>query len=273
MMTTRWIVGLAMTLAVLPIATRRGMWLYSLAMTGQPAPDRLKNVERPRIGSAIKRQVIEVFGQKKLLKWTIPGAAHFFVFWAFVILGTVYLEAYGALFDENFHIPLVGKWEVLGFAQDTIALLALAGIIVFSLIRFKDSPKRLDRKSRFKGSHTGGAWLILFMIFNVLWTMFFFRGASYAAGNLPYDNGAYMSKAVGQGFEHISNEHTLDWVETVGLWGHIGVMLVFLVIVVYSKHMHIFIAPLNVTFARKPDGLGPLLPMQSNGKPLDFEDF
>ena len=26
-----------------------------------------------------------------------PGAAHFFVFWAFLILATVYLEAYGSL--------------------------------------------------------------------------------------------------------------------------------------------------------------------------------
>jgi Fe-S oxidoreductase len=161
---------------------------------------------------------------------------------------------------------------VLGFAQDTIALLALVGIVVFSLIRWKNSPARLDRKSRFKGSHTGGAWLILVMIFNVIWTMFFFRGASYAAGNFPYGKGAYMSTAVGHAFRHIHNKHTLDWIETVGLLAHIGVMLTFLVIVVYSKHMHIFIAPLNVAFARKPNGLGPLLPMQSGGKDLDFEE-
>ena len=38
-----------------------------------------------------------MFGQRKLLKWSVPGAAHFFVFWAFLILATVYLEAYGAL--------------------------------------------------------------------------------------------------------------------------------------------------------------------------------
>ncbi|HEX3610519.1 MAG TPA: (Fe-S)-binding protein [Sporichthyaceae bacterium] len=272
MTAVRIIVGLGMTLAVLPIAGRRGWWLYRLAMTGQPDPDRLKNVSRPKIGSAIKRQVIEVFAQKKLLKWSIPGAAHFFVFWAFLILGTVYLEAYGSLFSDKFHIPLVGHWEVLGFAQDTIALLAMLGIVTFAAIRFKDSPARLDRKSRFKGSHTGGAWLILFMIFNVLWTMFFFRGVSWANGNLPYDNGAYMSKLVGKAFAHIHNGHVLDWLETVGLLMHIGVMLSFLVIVVYSKHMHIFIAPLNVAFARKPDGLGPLLPMQSAGKVLDFEE-
>src|SRR5215213_2191429 len=105
MTAVRIIVGIGMTLVVLPIAARRGHWLYRLAMTGQPAPDRLENIERPKIGAALKRQVIEVFGQKKLLKWSIPGAAHFFVFWAFLILGTVYLEAYGALFDEEFHIP------------------------------------------------------------------------------------------------------------------------------------------------------------------------
>src|SRR4051794_6821855 len=142
----RIIVGLGMTLAVLPIAARRALWLYRLAMTGQPAPDRLANLERPRIGHVLKRQVIEVFGQRKLLKWSIPGAAHFFVFWAFIILGTVYLEAYGALFKDDFHIPLVGHWDALGFAQDTIALLALLGIIVFAGIRWKNSPARLDRK-------------------------------------------------------------------------------------------------------------------------------
>ncbi len=272
MMTARWLVGLGMTLAVLPIAGRRARWLYKLLMTGQPDPDRLANVSRPKIGAALKRQAVEVFAQKKLLTWSIPGAAHFFVFWAFLILGTVYLEAYGALFKEDFAIPLVGRWEVLGFAQDLIAILALLGIATFAGIRYRQSPKRRGRQSRFKGSHTGGAWLILFMIFNVLWTMFFFRGASYAAGNLPYDDGAFVSKGAGQAFENIHDEHTLDWVETVGLWGHIGVMLAFLVIVVYSKHMHIFIAPLNITFARKPDGLGPLLPMQSGGKILDFEE-
>jgi heterodisulfide reductase subunit C len=269
-MIVRLIIGLAMTAAVIPIAARRGMWLYALAMKGQPAPDRVDNAVKD-VAATLRRQVIEVFAQKKLLKWSVPGAAHFVVFWAFVILGTVYVEAYGALFDEDFAIPLIGHWAVLGAAQDAIAVLALLGIAVFALIRWQQSPAKLDRKSRFKGSHTGGAWVILAMIFNVLWTMFFFRGAASAAGNLPYENGAEVSIAVGKTMDHLSHD-TLEILETVGLMLHIGVMLVFLVIVVYSKHMHIFIAPLNVTFARKPDALGPLLPMQSNGKPLDFEE-
>ncbi|MGQ0624133.1 MAG: (Fe-S)-binding protein [Sporichthyaceae bacterium] len=269
---TRWIVGILGTLAVLPIAGRRGLWLYKLAMSGQPAPDRLANVSRPKIGAALKRQVIEVFAQRKLLKWSIPGAAHAMVFYAFVVLGTVYVEAYGAMFDHDFHIPLIGKWEALGFIQDLIAVLCLIGIATFAAIRYQQAPAKLGRKSRFKGSHTGGAWVILFMIFNVLWTLFFFRAVASAAGNLPYDDGAFVSIGIGEAFDGIDDEHTLEWIETVALWAHVGVMLAFLVIVVYSKHMHIFIAPLNITFARKPDGLGPLLPMQSAGKTLDFEE-
>ena len=49
-------------------------------------------------------------------------------------------------------------------------------------------------------------------------------------------------------------------------------MLVFLLIVLHSKHLHIFLAPINVTFKRLPDGLGPLLPVESDGEPIDFED-
>ena len=41
---------------------------------------------------------------------------------------------------------------------------------------------------------------------------------------------------------------------------------------VYSKHLHIFLAPVNVLFSRRPNALGPLEPMRSGGKVLDFEE-
>ena len=67
---------------------------------------------------------------------------------------------------------------------------------------------------------------------------------------------------------HTANE----WIETIALLAHIGVMLVFLLIVLHSKHLHIGLAPINVTFKRLPNGLGPLLPVESKGEPIDFED-
>jgi Fe-S oxidoreductase len=267
----RLIIGLGATVIALAIAGRRVLFLHRLARSGQPDPERVAVAKRD-IGEDVRGQVVEVLGQRRLLKWTAPGVAHFFVMWAFIILLTVYIEAYGALlFGLDFHIPLIGRWAVLGFLQDFIAVAALLGLIAFAVIRIKDSPARLDRASRFKGSHLGGAWLILFMIFNVIWTMFLFRGAGVATGNFPYGDAAFASHGVGGLLDGLGR-HTSEWIESVGLLLHIGVMLTFLVIVLNSKHLHIFLAPLNVMYKRRPDGLGPAQPMMSNGKVLDFEE-
>jgi Fe-S oxidoreductase len=159
----------------------------------------------------------------------------------------------------------------LGFVQDTIAVLCLLSLGVFAIIRIRNAPEREQRASRFYGSHTGGAWLILFMIFNVLWTLFFFRAASSALGTFPYTSGAWASIGLGNLFTGLS-EGALEVVESVGLLLHIGVMLAFLIIVAYSKHLHIFVAPINVSAKRFPKALGPLPVMTSGGKPIDFED-
>jgi Fe-S oxidoreductase len=60
--------------------------------------------------------------------------------------------------------------------------------------------------------------------------------------------------------------------EVVFLLAQLGVVVVFLVIVAYSKHLHIFLAPVNVLFSRRPNALGALEPMRSGGKVLDFEE-
>ena len=109
------------------------------------------------------------------------------------------------------------------------------------------------------------------MIFNVLWTLFFFRAASSALGTFPYTSGAWASIGLGNLFTGLSPQ-ALEVVESVGLLLHIGVMLAFLIIVAYSKHLHIFVAPINVSAKRFPKALGPLPVMTSGGKPIDFED-
>jgi Fe-S oxidoreductase len=262
----RLVLGLLFTVVGLAFAARRVRWLNRLIKSGQPDHDRAD-----RLGTRVATHLAEVFGQRKLLKWSVPGLAHLFTFWGFVILASVYLEAYGALFYEKFHIPWIGRWPVLGFLQDFIAVMVFVSLVVFAVLRIRQSPERRQRQSRFYGSHTGGAWLILIMIFNVVWTMFLFRGASSASGNFPYDSGAFVSLGVGDLLRPLGSDATAV-IETVGLLLHIGVMLSFLIIVLHSKHLHIFLAPVNVTAKRLPDALGPLLPMQSHGKPIDFED-
>ncbi|MGV0746240.1 (Fe-S)-binding protein [Mycolicibacterium sp. XJ870] len=268
---SRLTLGVLATLIVLVFAAKRMLWLTKLISSGQTVGD-----ERGRKDHLVQRflnQNKEVFAQSKLLKWSIPGIAHFFTMWGFFVLATVYLEAYGVLFNPEFHIPLVGRWPVLGFLQDFFAAAVLAGIIIFAIIRIRKNPEQLGRESRFYGSHNGGAWTILFMIFLVIATYAVFRGAAVnvLGEDFPYQSGAFFSDGMAALLAPLG--HTANvWLETIALLAHLGVMLAFLLIVLHSKHLHIGLAPINVTFKRLPDGLGPLLPMEYKGEKIDFED-
>jgi Fe-S oxidoreductase len=264
------VLGLGMTVVALAVAGRRVHYLYRLVSSGQAAPGRLDG-----IGQRAKDQLREVFGQRKLLTWSVPGVAHFFTFWAFIVLAATILEAYGALFDRDFAIPVIGRWALLGFLEDFFAVAVLLSLATFAVIRLRNAPARKDRASRFYGSHTRAAWVVLFMIFNVIWTLLLLRGAQINTGVFPFQEDgwwAFASKATAEVLEPLG-ESTNEVLETAGILAQIGVVLGFLVIVVYSKHLHIFIAPLNVLTKREPDGLGPLLPMMAEGKPIDFENI
>ena len=240
----RLAIGLVMTLAAFAVAGRRVHYLYGLIGSGQPAPGRLDG-----IGARARSQLREVFGQRRLLRWSVPGVAHFFTFWAFIVLAATILEAYGALFDRNFAIPVIGHWPLLGFLEDFFGLAVLFSIATFTAIRLTQAPSRKQRKSRFYGSHTGAAWLVLFMIFNVIWTLFLYRGAQVNTGVFPYGDEAFVSQAVASWLEPLGHDAN-EALETIGILLQIGVVLGFLVLVVYSKHLHIFLAPLNVLTKR-----------------------
>jgi Fe-S oxidoreductase len=263
-------VGLALTAIALAIAGQRMWWLKRLAFSGQPAPDRVAAV-RAHPGRDVEVQATEVIGQRKLLQWSVPGAAHAATFWGFIVLLLTIIEAYGNLFSRTFAIPGIGHWAFIGFIEDLFAVGVLAGIITFTVIRLRNNPHKEGRKSRFFGSHTRAAWVVLGMIFLVIATLLLYRGAQINTGVFPYAHGAFASQIVGH-WLHPLGTGVNSVLEVVFLLGQIGVVMAFAVIVVYSKHLHIALAPLNVMFSRRPNALGPLEPMRSNGKVLDFEE-
>jgi Fe-S oxidoreductase len=268
--TVRIIIGLALTVVAAAVAGRRLWWLYRLARTGQPAPERIAALrEHPARGA--ETQVTEVFGQRKLLKWTVPGIAHFLTFWGFIILILTIIEAYGDLFSKTFAIPGIGTWAWVGFLEDLVAVGVLVGIGTFAIIRLRSEPEREGRRSRFFGSHTGAAWLVLAGIFLVVATLLLYRGAQINTADFPYPHGAFASQIVGH-WLHPLGHGANSVIETVFILGQLAVILGFGIFVTYSKHLHIAIAPLNVLFARRPNGLGALPPMRSNGQVLDFEE-
>jgi Fe-S oxidoreductase len=269
-MVVRMTVGLLVTAVALAIAGRRLWWLKRLAFTGQPAPERVAAV-REHPGRDAEVQATEVIGQRKLLKWSVPGAAHAATFWGFIVLLLTIIEAYGALFSRTFAIPGIGHWAVIGFIEDLFAVGVLAGIITFTVIRIRNNPHKEGRKSRFFGSHTRAAWVVLGMIFLVIATLLIYRGAQIDTGVFPYAHGAFASEIVGHWLAPLGYGVN-SVLEVVFILAQIAVIMAFAVIVVYSKHLHIALAPLNVMFSRRPSALGPLEPMRSNGKVLDFEE-
>ncbi|MDQ2837430.1 MAG: (Fe-S)-binding protein [Actinomycetota bacterium] len=264
----RIVLTLLMTVLTVAVAGRRVLWLVTLIRSGTAAPGRGKGA-----GSRVANDAEEVLGQRKLLMWSIPGLAHFFTFWGFLVLNLTILEAYGALLiNRDFHIPLVGKWQVLGFLEDFFGVAVLLGLATFAILRVRNAPERKKRDSRFYGSHTGPAWVILAMISLVIVTLFLLRGAQMNADQFPYGHSKWtfasylVAKALGSGAYNTG-------LATTFLLAQVAVVLSFLVIVVYSKHLHIATAPINVYFKRLPKALGPLLPVtDQTGATIDFMD-
>jgi len=259
----RLVIGWAITAVALAVAARRARDLYRMVMVGRPAPERLENVS-----GMLWAQLQDVFAQRKLLKRPVPGIAHFFTFWGFVLLMTTILEAFGDLFIHNWAIPLIGHDSWLGFMEDFMVSAVLLSLGVFAVIRFKNSPHRLERKSRFYRSHSDAAWLVLFMIFMVMATNVLYRGAQTQLHDFSYSHWAFLSWWAGGLMSGLSHG-TLEVLEALGVLGQIASVMTFLVVVMYSKHLHVFVAPLNVSFSRRPKALGPL----ATTPDMDFENM
>ncbi len=267
-MALRLTIALLMLVLTAVIAGRRIAWLVKLIRSGQQAPGRWDG-----IGERLRAQVVEVFGQRRLLRWSAPGLAHFFTFWGFVILFATIVEAYGALvISQDFAFPFFGHARWLGFLEDFFAVAVLLALAAFAIMRLRQAPARRQRASRFYGSHTRPAWVILGMITLVIVTLLLYRGAQYNTGHFPWGRSkapfaSYLvSRALGDGAYN-------QGVETFFLVAQMAVVFGFTIIVVHSKHLHIATAPLNVTTKRLPDGLGPLLPVaDAEGNPIDFAD-
>jgi len=200
-------------------------------------------------GRKLRDQIVVVFAQRKLLQWTIPGLMHFFIFWGFVILFTTIIEAFGAVYQTGFHIPLIGRWGPLAALQDFFVVAVLLSVAVAFIIR------KIQRPGRFEGSHLKEADYILVAIAGIMITILFTRAAEISLGHFPYDpRWAPVSDATSGLLDGFAVE-TRDAIDTVFLWWHSLIILGFLVYITFSKHLHIVTAGINVLFtSERPKG-------------------
>jgi Fe-S oxidoreductase len=264
--------AVALIAVVGSLAARRVLFLYGLVRAAKPQPER---VTRQAILGNLKYLLIKVLGQKKLLRWSVPGVAHAFVFWAFLVIQTTLLEAALELIDPSWHLPFlnaislagVTAYDVLGFTQDTFMILTTVGITVFAAMRFAQDPKRVGRTSRFAGSNLNQGWWVLMGEFLVVWTLLVAHGARFALGHAPTE-AAFLSRATGQIFAGMS-PFALELTSVSMLIVHLGIVGWFLLFTLHSKHLHVASIAFQEIFTRQPKALGALLTEKIDMEAMD----
>ena len=217
------------------------------------------------LGRKIRDQVVIVLGQRKLLQWTLPGLMHALIFWGFIVLLTTIVEAFGAVYQEGFALPLIGHWGPLAALQDLFIAAVVAGILCAFFIR------RVQRPGRFLGSHSREAEVILYLIAAIMVLIAVARAAEINVGTFPYDRSwAPLSSWIAGLFAGLS-PGALGVVDTAALWTHCVVVLGFLIYLTYSKHLHIITAVANVALtSERPKGA--LAPMHIDIEEMTEED-
>ncbi len=237
---------------------------------------RLGAADPTRTDAPLRRTVTmltETLGHTRMLRWTLVGAAHWFVFVAFGALLLTLAEAYGEVFDPTFELPLIAGWTPYGLAMEAVALTGGLGILTLIVVRLRNLPSRPERKSRFAGSSMWQAYYVEYTILAIILCVFAIRGLKVATGHFDHPVWATpVSHAVGAVLPA-----SLTAISAVALVKIVVSMAWFAVIalnITMGVAWHRFTAFFNIYFKRNASGavaLGALKPMMSDGRPLDFE--
>ncbi|RKR89191.1 Fe-S oxidoreductase [Micromonospora pisi] len=263
-------VAAAVTAVAVVLAVRAVLRMVSVIRAGQPDPTRTGN---PALRT--RTMLTETLGHTRMLRWSVVGAAHWFVMIAFIVLSLLVLEAYFEVVSPTGGLPVIGSWLVYGLATEIIGVLGTAGILVLIGIRLANRPGNPNRRSRFTGSTMWQGYFVEAVVLAVLICGFLIRGFKVATDHFEFPAWATpVSHAVGAVLP--------DWSAGTSVTAlvKIAISMTWVIVIALNVTMgvawHRFAAFFNIYFKRDPgrtgSGLGALRPMMSAGKPLDFEE-
>jgi Fe-S oxidoreductase len=233
--------------------TTRVRRLVGLVQNAAPAQRAQRTGDVPR---RARNEATIVLGQRKLLQRLGPGLTHAFIFWGFMVLIPTILIALIGVVDKHSTLPWLGHQGWYMLLVDIFCVLVLVGVVAAVYIR------KVQRPRRFEGSHLGEADLILALIATIIVSLLLWHGARIAVHLNEWPaSWSPLSKALSHLFGH--NQAT-KILERAFVWIHVLTILGFLAYLPRSKHLHIFVAAINVWFGRTRAG-GRL-------EPLKFDD-
>ncbi len=261
-------VAAVVTVAALVLAVRAVSRMVAVVRLGQPDPERFTGKGR-RFGTMLR----EIVGHTRMLKWSLVGAAHWFVMVGFILLSVLVLAAYVEVVDPHGSLPLIERTAVYGLVTELLSVAGLVAIVVLIGVRLRNLPRR-GRRSRFAGSTAWQAYYVEYTILAVLTLGLLIRGTKAAMGDLPYPVwAAPVSHLLGGVMP--ANADVVSIVALVKILVSMAWVIVISLNVTMGVAWHRFTAFPNIFFKRSggPEpALGALRPMMSRGKPLDFEE-
>jgi Fe-S oxidoreductase len=234
--------------AAIVLFGRRAILLYRLVRMGKP----VKRFDD--LPARARAEAVVVIGQSKLLQRLLPGLMHAAIFWGFIVLLPTIAIAIIGVVDQHATLPWLGQQGWYAFLVDAFAFLVFAGVITAFAIR------KVQRPRRFAGSHLREADYILLLIAGIVISLFLWHASQIALGLNEFPAAwAPISSLLA----HALNHGWTPYLERAAVWVHVLLILGFLVYLPYSKHLHIFLAAVNVFFGRT----------RARGRlePIDFE--
>ncbi len=216
---------------------RRVFRLFAMVLLGRAEP------RFDRLLDRLKSLLLFGFGQKRVIEEPF-GVNHFFLFWGFILLQLmVNSEFIIAGIFPRFSLSFLGDilYPVITFTADITSLVVLIVVLIASFRRLFFKPPHVER--------TPEAFLILALVGLLMIANFGLHIASVVAGN---EQEAYMpiSQILAIPFTGRGSEFSWQIAHRAFWWLHAVVLLVFLVYIPYSKHLHILTALVNCFFRR-----------------------
>jgi len=208
--------------------------------------DRTDHID-DRIGSFF----LVVLGQSGVLRDPIPGIAHFFTFWGFIIIQFGLLSLMLRAF--NVSLPFFGDNHGFAVTLDLFIIFVAVALLVFAFRRGVIRPKQLS-------SFLHGPWdgfIILGLIMLVLITLVLVEIFDYAASSGT--SWSLFGSWFGPGLSGLGTSTNLILFR-VFWFIHVTIFFAFLVYLPRSKHLHLMATPFNVFFSNyAPKGALPLM--------------
>ena len=209
-------------------------------------------------GERIKGLIVFVGAQLRLFRFLMPGTAHFFIFWGFMLLSLTILqtiiEGLVSFANPHFVLPLIGHFKPLALLQDLFTLFVTIAVLYDMYVRLLVDP------DRYKGSHKGQGTMVLMFIFTIMISLVVMNGVRINLGEDPIHAWRPISTIVGKIFDGL-DERTQRVIEESTYWIHLGVVLVFLTELPEGKHFHV-VTSIPAVFLRnlEPRGWLPAAP-------------